>query len=69
MQKEEKSKKDAAGKINEVRRTYIVNEDYANKINSIAYWDRVNIKNIINSALANYIDQYEKKNGLVKQAP
>ncbi len=38
-----------------VRRTFIVDEDLADKINSISYWRRIPIKNVMNEALLFYI--------------
>ena len=53
----------------EIRKTYLVNEDMANKIGWIAYWDRLKIKNVLNTAISEYITKYEKKNGSVKPPP
>jgi hypothetical protein len=36
---------------------------------SIAYWDHILIKNIINQALEEHIARYEKKNGDIKVIP
>jgi hypothetical protein len=56
-------------KAKETRATFIVNEDLLEKMKSIAYWDRVLIKDIINQAFEEHITRYEKKNGAVKEAP
>lgn len=53
----------------ETRATFIVREDLLDKFKAIAYWDRNLIKNIINSALEDYVERYEKKNGTVKPIP
>ena len=37
-------------KENETRATFIVNEDLLEKLKAIAYWDRVLIKEVINTA-------------------
>ncbi len=37
----------------ETRRTYIVNEDIANDLDAIAYWERKTIKDVVNKALRN----------------
>ena len=56
-------------KLKETRATFIVNEDLLEKMKSVAYWDRVLIKDIVNDAFENYIARYEKKNGEIKEAP
>ena len=50
----------------ELRKTYIVNEVVADKIEAIAYWDRLKIKDIVTEALTARVAKYEKKNGPVK---
>lgn len=49
-------------KENETRATFIINEEILDKLKAIAYWDRKLIKEVINEALINYIDKYEKNN-------
>jgi len=49
-------------KENETRATFIINEEILEKLKAIAYWDRLLIKEVINEALSNYIDKYEKTN-------
>ena len=56
-------------KTKETRATFIVNEDLLEKMKSLAYWDRVLIKDIVNTAFEDYISRYEKKNGEVKEMP
>jgi len=56
-------------KEKETRATFIVNEDLLEKMKSVAYWDRVLIKDIANQALEEYIARYEKKNGEIKAMP
>ena len=56
-------------KDGETRATFIVNEGLHEKIKAIAYWEREQIKDIINEALSGYVSQYEKTNGLVQQVP
>lgn len=53
----------------EIRATFIVTENILEKIKAIAYWERLNIKEVVQDALQNYIDAYEKKNGMVKNIP
>jgi hypothetical protein len=56
-------------KENETRATFIINEDLLEKLKAIAYWDRVLIKEVINSALQETVYKYEKKNGDIKPIP
>lgn len=53
-------------KENEIRATFIVNEELLEKLKNIAYWERLLIKEVINSALLEAVAKYEKKNGVVK---
>jgi len=53
-------------KENEVRATFIVREDLLEKLKAIAYWDRLLIKEVVNTALQEAVDKYEKKNGEIK---
>ena len=56
-------------KEKETRATFIVNEDLLEKMKSLAYWDRVLIKDIVNTAFEEHIARYEKKNGPIKEMP
>jgi hypothetical protein len=56
-------------KENETRATFIINEELLEKLKAIAYWDRVLIKEVINTALQENVDKYEKKNGEIKPIP
>jgi len=56
-------------KENETRATFIVNEELLEKLKAIAYWDRVLIKDVINSALQDIVAKYEKKSGVIKPIP
>ena len=56
-------------KENETRATFIVNEDLLEKMKALAYWDRVLIKDIVNQALEDHINRYEKKHGEIKAMP
>lgn len=56
-------------KENETRATFIVNEELLDKLKAIAYWDRVLIKDVINTALQEAVVKYEKKNGDIKPIP
>ena len=51
------------------RATFIVNEALLDKFKAIAYWDRALIKNMINTALEDYVTRYEKTNGSIKPIP
>jgi hypothetical protein len=56
-------------KEKETRATFIVNEDLLEKMKSLAYWDRILIKDIVNTAFEEHIARYEKKNGEIKEMP
>jgi len=56
-------------KENETRATFIVNEDLLEKLKAIAYWDRVMIKDVVNTALQDTVEKYEKKKGKLKAIP
>ena len=56
-------------KENETRATFIVNEDLLEKLKAIAYWDRVLIKDVVNTALQEIVTKYEEKNGDIKPIP
>jgi len=56
-------------KINETRATFIVNEDLLEKLKALAYWDRVLIKDVMNTALEEVVAKYESKNGVIKPIP
>jgi len=56
-------------KENETRATFIVNEELLDKLKAIAYWDRVLIKDVVNTALQEAVAKYEKKSGEIKPIP
>ena len=56
-------------KENETRATFIINEELLEKLKAIAYWDRVLIKDVVNTALQEAVAKYEKKNGDIKPIP
>ena len=56
-------------KENETRATFIINEELLEKLKAIAYWDRVLIKDVINTALQETVTKYEKKSGTIKPMP
>lgn len=53
-------------KPGEARYTVIMNKAQAEALKDIAYWQRVNFKEVLAEAAAQYIDRYEKKNGAIK---
>jgi hypothetical protein len=53
----------------ETRATFIVKEDTVEKLKAVAYWDRIRIKDVINSALEEYLTKYERKSGEIKPIP
>lgn len=56
-------------KEKETRATFIVNEDLLDKLKAIAYWDRKLIKEVVDTALQEAVNKYEKKNGDIKPIP
>lgn len=56
-------------KENETRATFIVSETILTKVKAIAYWDRIDIKQVVGEALQNAITKYEKSNGPIKTIP
>lgn len=57
------------GEEEEIRATFIINKNLLYNLKSIAYWDRLLIKDVLNKALNDYIDKYEIKNGEIKSIP
>lgn len=53
----------------ETRATFIINEELLEKLKAMAYWDRVLIKTVINTALQDAVAKYEKKNGVINPIP
>jgi hypothetical protein len=56
-------------KNDETRATFIVREDLLEKLKAVAYWERLNIKDVINEALDRYVGAYERQNGDLKEVP
>jgi hypothetical protein len=56
-------------KPGETRATFIVQETILDKIKAVAYWDRCNIKDVINDAFEAYINDYEQKKGSIQTIP
>jgi hypothetical protein len=56
-------------KEDETRATFILNKDLLDKVKALAYWDRVLIKDVVNTALLDAISKHEKKNGDIKPIP
>ena len=67
--KELNSSSQEGTKEKETRATFIINEELLDKLKSIAYWDRLLIKDVINTSLKDTVDRYEKKNGDIKPIP
>lgn len=53
-------------KEGEARYTVILKKDQAEALKNIAYWLRVNFKEVLAVAAEQYIERYQKKNGAVK---
>lgn len=56
-------------KENETRATFIINEELLEKLKAMAYWDRLLIKDVVNTALQDAIVKYEKKSGVINPIP
>lgn len=56
-------------KDGETRATFIVKEDLLRTLKEIAYWDRILIKEVVNTALQEYIDRYKKTRPAIKDKP
>ena len=56
-------------KNDETRATFIVRENLLEKLKAVAYWERLNIKDVINEALDRYVGAYERQNGDLKEIP
>lgn len=56
-------------KGNDTRATFIVDENLLDKLKAIAYWERLNIKDVINDTFLNFIESFEKQNGEIKPIP
>jgi len=56
-------------RLNETRATFIIREDLLDKIKAIAYWDRLTIKQFMDSALSGAIESWEEANGSIKPIP
>ena len=56
-------------KSDEIRVTTTVNEIFFNKIKAIAYWDRLQTKDIINQVLGDFLKKYESENPTLKPIP
>ncbi len=53
----------------EFRATYIINRSLHEKLKAIAYWDRITLTEVANTALREFIARYERKNGQIKEIP
>jgi hypothetical protein len=56
-------------KGNDTRATFIVDENLLEKLKAIAYWERLNIKDVINDTFLSFIESFEKQNGEIKPIP
>ncbi len=56
-------------KEGETRATFIVKESKLEKLKSLAYWERMQIKEVINDVIEQYIENYENSNGEIKAIP
>ncbi len=56
-------------KGHETRATFIVDENLLEKLKAIAYWERLNFKEVINDMILNYLEGYEKQKGAINAIP
>ena len=49
--------------------TFIVKESKLEKLKALAYWERMQIKEVINDVIEQYIENYENQNGKIKDIP
>jgi hypothetical protein len=59
----------AQKKTTKVLTTIVADEDMMHKIRSIAYWERLKIKDVMQLMFKAYLDKYEAKHGPVKPMP
>ena len=67
--KKPKTSAETGTKPGDTRKTYIVAINQAERIDSIAYWDRQSVKEVVGEAFDDRIKKYEKKNGTLKPKP
>jgi len=63
-EKEDKNKESVVG---EVVASFMVQKDHLEKIKFIAYWERMKIKDVIQSSMKLFIAEYEKSNGPIDE--
>jgi hypothetical protein len=55
--------------IGERRATYILPIELIDQVESLAYWERMRIKDVVREAFTEYITRYEKKKGTLQPKP
>lgn len=45
------------------RATFVISEEALKKLKAVAYWDRKQQKDVLEEALTQYFERYEKRNG------
>lgn len=53
----------------EERATFIIPVDLHDQLKAIAYWERLRIKDVVTSALSEYIEKYIDNNGVIQPLP
>ena len=53
----------------EERATFIIPVDLHDQLKAIAYWERLRIKDVVTSALSEYIEKYINDNGIIQPLP
>lgn len=46
---------------NDVRATFIVNDELLDKVKAIAHWEKVDVKDVVNKAFSDIIIKYEEE--------
>jgi hypothetical protein len=64
-----KKKRPTLEDLGEERATYIVEIQLNEKIKEIAHWERILIKDVLNTALREYVKKYEKQHGAIRPIP
>lgn len=68
--KTEKAKQEAReSKPKEIRATFIVREDLLEQLKDLAYWNRVTIKDVLNTFLQEGINKRIQEEGQIKPRP
>jgi hypothetical protein len=65
----QKEGKNKGLKPDEDRQSFVIKKGQYEKLQSIAYWERLTVKELLISILDNAFEEYEKKSGAIKPIP